>query len=61
MAEWQPIETAPKDGQTVYLRGPKGGKVRASYTMIGFGVRTWTVMWGGERVVYGSDAWMPIK
>jgi len=69
MADWQPIETAPKDGTEVLLWGPYCGcPATAQWTG-----KAWAAYWDGWRVVeymsdFGTDYrefdmpthWMPL-
>lgn len=57
--EWLPIHSAPTTGQ-VYLKGPRGGKVRATWCFGIFGIPGWHVWSGDELIRTGSTHWKPI-
>lgn len=60
MNGWRPIRTAPTTG-TVYLEGPRGGKMRATWMFGVMGVPGWHTRYKGEWIACGSDFWQPIK
>jgi hypothetical protein len=55
MSEWQPIETAPKDGRWLFLYVPGHGPVRARWKdRMG-----WQSHYRGREIVRGTH-WMPL-
>ena len=57
MSEWQPIETAPKDGRDILIFHPRMGEMFVAYWSDGsnrFMFSTMTALDGGET------HWMPL-
>ena len=57
--EWQPIETAPKDGTWVFLYVPGHGPTRAKWSRLVSGVYGWTSHQSGNYISRATH-WMPL-
>lgn len=63
MGEWRTFEhdPPPKD-RAIYIKGPRGGKVRAVWTLGVLGLEGWaTPPVYGESTLIGGKEWMPIS
>ena len=53
MGEWQPIETAPKDGSFILLATPKGRIADGSWSLV-------YKVWSWPYVMVEPTHWMPL-
>lgn len=65
MSEWQPMETAPKDGQTILAHKPSGLAFSARQDVVpvhwtGWGGGAWENSTSGHKVFDDLTHWMPL-
>lgn len=56
--EWQPIETAPRDGTDVLLHGPFGNEGKQYNEVARFWGSRWTIEWMHD--FHAPTHWMPL-
>lgn len=64
MTQWQPIETAPKDGTIVLVFSPTDGTHSATFEVY-WSKKCWNVAWNdcgrdGDVEIYNVTHWMPL-